>query len=311
MNSFRTEIHPHTTDFTINHQDGIMLNGSCFSENIGALFQRMRFNVNINSHGIIFNPESLAYSLDDLINVNIYSESDLGFHNNVFHSIHHHGRFNHASSDVVLETINSSIRDASQQLRNAKLLFVTFGSAWIYRLKKSSGVVANCHKLPGSDFDKSLMSHQEIEHRWRDLLKKLFVLNDKLQIVLTVSPVRHWRDGFSENQLSKANLLIAVNALCVEFKNVHYFPSYELVMDDLRDYRFYNSDMLHPNATAIDYIWQKLAHWCFDRRTKELLPKLEPLVKFIEHKPMNTDIARHSDLVKTKLDEIVRLIGSI
>lgn len=308
MNSFRTEIYPHKPDFDIQHQDGIMLNGSCFSENLGNLFRRCRFNVDINSHGIIYNPESLAGAFDDLLNQKVYNEDDLIFHNGVFHSVHHHGRFSNAVSEVVLESVNSAIESSAEFLRKSKLIFVTFGSAWIYRLKETNKVVANCHKLPGSDFSKSLMTHLDIEQRWRELFIQLFKLNDNLKVVMTVSPVRHWRDGFMENQISKAHLLIAASKLTDEFRNVSYFPSYELLMDDLRDYRFYNQDMLHPNELAIEYVWKKLSDWCFDDKTKMLLTKIEPLIKFIEHKPMKTDLDVHISIVERKQKEINALI---
>lgn len=295
----------------MNHQDGIMLNGSCFSENMGSLFQRLRFNVDINSHGIIYNPESLAVSFDDLLNQKVYKENDLNFHKGLFHSVHHHGRFSNALSEVVLESVNNAIKSSADHLRKSKLIFVTFGSAWIYRLKETNKVVANCHKLPGSDFSKSLMTHLEIEQRWRVLLTQLFERSDKLKVVMTVSPVRHWRDGFTENQISKSHLLIAVTKLTQEFSNVSYFPSYELLIDDLRDYRFYNQDMLHPNEVAMEYVWKKLSDWCFDDTTKMLLAKIEPLIKFIEHKPMKADLNVHMSIVERKQEELNALIAQI
>lgn len=307
--NFRTEIQLSKAPFEISHCDSLVLLGSCFSENIGMKFQRYRFQTSLNSHGIVFNPESVAVALEDSINKKIYTKDELIEHNGSFMSLSHHGRFNNENADSTLNEINNSIDESHQALKKAKALFITLGSAWAYRHKTSQKFVANCHKIPQSSFKKILIQHDELVERWTSLINKLKSFNQVIQIVFTVSPVRYWRDGAVENTLSKSQLIIATHELCERFENVHYFPSYELVIDDLRDYRFYKEDMLHPNDQAIQYVWEKLIDWCFSNNTKQLLHELEPHLRFIEHRPSNADDENYREL-KTKKEALVQKLLS-
>jgi len=311
MQTFRTEIINETAKFSLRHGDGIVMLGSCFAENIGEKLKRFRYSVNVNSHGIIFNPTSLSVALEDIILQRTYLLEDLILYDYVYHSPAHHGRFSHTESNLVLEAINQSISEAHTALKNAKVLMLTFGSAWMYRLKATNKIVANCHKMPGSSFDKELISHQEIEQKWKLLLEQLFAFNPHIEVVFSVSPVRHWRDGVNQNQISKSHLLIAVNTLTNAFHQAHYFPAYEFLLDELRDYRFYKEDMIHPNQVAIDFIWQKFINWCVESKTAELMQKMEPILRFIEHRPMRISEEKHEEVLQQKNSELQRLIKSL
>jgi len=308
--NFRTEIQLSKAPFEISHSDSLVLLGSCFSENIGMKFQRYRFQTSLNSHGIVFNPESVAVALEDSINNKIYSKDELMEHNGSFMSLSHHGRFNNENADSTLNEINNSIAASNQVLKKAKVLFITLGSAWAYRHNTSQKIVANCHKIPQSAFKKTIIQYDVIVERWTSLINKLKSFNQDIQIVFTVSPVRYWRDGAVENSLSKSQLIIATHALKEAFSNVHYFPAYELVIDDLRDYRFFKEDMLHPNDQAINYVWEKFCDWCFSDKTKSIFNELESLIRFLEHKPHHiTDDEKHQALKREKEALIQALIS--
>jgi hypothetical protein len=306
--NFRTEIEIAKANFQFSHNDKIVLLGSCFSENIGHKLQRCRFQVTINSHGIVFNPESAAIALEDVIDNKRYSKEGLIHFNGYYVSFNHHGKFNHENADVAVKEINDNITYRQEHLKHARVLFVTFGSAWAYRHKETKGIVTNCHKIPQSSFEKVLLSHEEIIARWSGLLEKLYAFNKDIKVVFTVSPVRYWRDGALQNQISKSHLIIAVHALKEKFNFAHYFPSYELVMDDLRDYRFFKEDMLHPNEVAINYIWEKLAAWCMSDETRQKLNQLEPLLRFTEHRPINSDTKDFEIVLAEKERQIQQLI---
>jgi len=307
---FRTEIKVGHAPFTITHRDDLVLMGSCFSESIGTILQRYRFGTTINSHGVIFNPESVAQALDDVIDRKVFAAPDLVQHAGVFFSYSHHGRFKSESADELLSVINNNISTAHLALSRAKVLLITFGSSWAYQLKMDGRIVANCHKQPQQYFEKVLLDHTLVEERWLPLLQKLRAFNPHLEIVFTVSPVRHWKDGPTNNQVSKAHLSIATRNFTDRFSGIHYFPAYEIVMDDLRDYRFYKEDMLHPSEVAVDYIWQKFRSWCIAPATNSLLDELEPLIRFTEHRPLHMSGDAFAVVLAEKEHQISEKIAS-
>lgn len=306
---FRTVVPVVNPGWEISYADKLLFTGSCFAENMGACMLRARFNAVVNPHGILFNPLSVANGLEDLISGRIYGHSDLYEHNGLFVSLRHHGRFNDADADITLANINASILAGRQQIMSASVLVVTWGSAWAYRWLEDGSIVANCHKIPQKHFSKVLLSHDEIVETWNKLIAALFTVNPKMKIVLTISPVRHWKDGVNENQLSKSHLLIAADQLCRQHEHLTYFPSYEIVLDELRDYRFYKEDMLHPNAVAVDYIWQRLAENYFSADTRRKLAAIEPLLRYLEHRPLHTSAEAHDALCARKESEIKAILG--
>lgn len=282
MDTFRT-ITPHPeASFDIKYSSKIALIGSCFSNHIAQNLSKRKFKVLKNPYGIIFNPISLCTSLEEILVKKVYDESHLVFHNELEHSLNHHSDFSHPDPAEVVKRINEQIRDAHDFLKSAEVLFLTLGTAWVYTYEDE--IVANCHKIPNHQFKKRLLSQQEIVESFSQVLKQLGAFNPKLQVVFTLSPVRHLKDGFEENSVSKAILRAVIHALQHQHPACGYFPSYEIMMDDLRDYRFYEKDMLHPNEQAIDYIWQKFYMSYMDEETLELMTRIEKLESAIQHR---------------------------
>jgi hypothetical protein len=283
MASFRTEFNFPPSSFKINHASALVLTGSCFSENIGRSLTERKFKVLSNPYGILFNPRSIARSVNEIIEGKIYGEKDLVLHNGVYHSMQHHSRFSGTDKNAVLQSINSAVKEAGAILRDASFIFITVGTAIVYRMQDHT--VGNCHKMPGSLFEKKMLSVNEVVDCFDDMIVSLQKFNSGLQIVFTLSPVRHLKEGFEENQVSKSVLRAAMHESIQKHTNVSYFPAYELVMDDLRDYRFYDTDMVHPSAEAVYYVWQKFAGHYFDEKTKSLVSRIEQLNTALAHRP--------------------------
>ena len=241
----------------VTYNTPVMFLGSCFAGEIGYRMASGKLPVMTNPHGTLFNPFSVARALDRFITDHEYTVQDLYLHQNRYMSLDHHTAFSSYDRDILIARLNETGRAASGFIRKASFLFVTFGTSYIYNLKESGETVANCHKLPSSLFNRTMASSQEIVSRWTETLDLLAAVNPALKVWFTVSPVRHLADGAHENQLSKARLLLASEELLRHPLVQGYFPAYEIFMDELRDYRYYASDMVHPSETAIDYIWEK------------------------------------------------------
>jgi len=281
---FRTEISPEKSDLRIGYHTSLFFTGSCFSEEIGLSLKRGKFDIVINPFGVLYNPASVADSLGRIIDEKHFTESDLYQYNKSYLSFSHDTSFSSELSEEVLKSINSNLIKASLKLRNAHFLFVTFGTARIYRLKSTGQIVSNCHKIPAAKFERELMDVDSIVDLWRDLIGKIRTINSNIKIVFTVSPVRHWKDGAHGNQLSKSILFIAIDKLMSEDKSLSYFPSYELLMDDLRDYRFYNNDLLHPSSEAVRYIRDFFTASYFDDDTLSLYNEVQKIISATEHR---------------------------
>lgn len=239
--------------FRIDFDCGIVSLGSCFSDEIGTRLKEGGFRIEANPFGTLYNPASIANALDRIIACREVTEADLVQHDGLWHSWHHHGSFSHPTINETLEACNTSLHRAHEALLSARLLMITFGTAWVFKLN-GQGVVANCHKLPADNFVRRKMSVDEIVSLWQPLLKKLRTHNSELTTIFTVSPIRHMADGAHGNQLSKATLLLAVEQLA---SCGHYFPSYEIILDELRDYRFFGPDMTHPSPLAVDIVYDR------------------------------------------------------
>ena len=282
----RTELYPIPASFPINYQTPMLGIGSCFTENIGEKLAARRLPVLQNPFGIVYNPLSIAAQLDVLMSEKLFLERDLVELNGAYHSWLHHGFYSDEKVETVLNNINTSIKNARLFLKNTKRLFLTFGSATVFQLKTTSEVVANCHKAPPQYFDRRRLSTTEIVAALSPVLEKLSTQLIDLQIIITVSPVRHLRDGLIENNLSKATLLLAADELAQKFSHVSYFPAYELIMDDLRDYRFFERDMMHPTPQAIDYVWQFFSDTYFSEATKTEIREVEKINAMQAHRPL-------------------------
>lgn len=270
----------------ISYQQHIFLAGSCFAESIGERFSAARFHTVINPSGILYNPHSIAFSLRNILEEKQYAEHELLSYNDLWHSLHHHGCFSSKNKSQTLGEINALISSAHDALKKTGWLIITFGSAFAWKYKASGDIVANCHKLPGTEFEKMFLSADLIVEEWTSLLTLIRKFNPQLKIMFTVSPVRYIRDGLMENSLSKASLITAIHELCGRH-NTLYFPAYEYVTDVLRDYRFYKEDMVHPTKQAVDFVWEKFTEQVFDRETKQILAEVEKFNSLSSHIPLH------------------------
>lgn len=305
---FRTQVKPEKASFSFSHTTPIVLMGSCFAENMGSRLSDYFFPVDMNPFGTLYNPASVAAGLRMLMGNVRLQRSDLFEQEGVFHSFTHHSRFSDASEEVCLQKINERLEASARALQEAERLVITLGTAWVYRLKGDGRVVANCHKLPDRLFIRERLSVDAIVADWTELIEALRRKNPCLKLLFTVSPVRHWKDGANGNQLSKATLLLAVNELCNKYPGiVDYFPAYEIMMDDLRDYRFYADDMLHPSPLAVDYIWESFATTYLTDDTRKLLKELAGIRKALNHKPFNPDNEPYRAFLRQTIEKASRL----
>ena len=263
--------------------------GSCFTENIGNKMVELKYPADINPFGILYNPMSVANGLELLLENKTVQEEELIQHNGIWHSFSHHGRFSSTDKKECLENINGRIKTSADIFKRADFLFLTFGTSWIYRLKSTDQIVSNCHKIPAKEFVRQRLSFNEIIETYEHLLKKIWIKNPKLRVVFTVSPIRHWKDGAIENQRSKAGLILAVDELIKIFgkEKCAYFPSYEIVMDELRDYRFYSEDMLHLTDVAVHHIWEIFEHALIEEKDRKTAMEIKKIVNAARHRPMN------------------------
>lgn len=303
---FRRELIVRSFPEKISIKDPIMLVGSCFSENLGEKLKHNRFNVMVNPSGIMFNPVSITRSLTSYITGHPYDRSMIFRTQEWWTSWDHHTKFSHADPDALLEMMNNSLNEAHDFLRKTKWLIITLGSAWVYQLDNGE-VVANCHKVPTDKFRKKLLAVEDVLSSLDNLIHRLFIYNPGIKIMFTISPVRHLRDGFIENNRSKAVLIQAVHHLVDKFSNLFYFPSYELVIDDLRDYRFYAEDMVHPNYQATEYVWQKFVDACMDAGTLNVMKEINMVNAARAHKPFQPQSEAHRKFRRQQFDTLLRL----
>lgn len=297
--TFHLDFNPPASQQKLRHQEEILMMGSCFSEHIAERLSALKFSVATNPFGIVFNPESICKMLHRIIDKDYFTVVDIFEKEERFFSFEVHSLISSSSANVFLKELNASIDHWHENLKSCKFLTLTFGSAFAYWHLERKEIVANCHKFPNSDFKKRLFSSTNIIDSYSVLLHKLLMFNPKLNIVFTVSPVKHLRDGVVENNLSKAILIQSVHQLIAKFNVCHYFPAYELVNDDLRDYRFYEADMAHPNQQAIDYVWQKFADVYFDLETKKLIEKIQEINQAMNHRPFNVLSESHLKFKQT------------
>jgi len=277
----------------IDYRQQIMLTGSCFTEHIGHRLAELKFNTLQNPNGILFDPISVCNSLISYMEARQYTTQELYYHHELYHSWAHHSRFSGPFAKDVIEGINRSQRQAGVFLKSTDWLIITLGSANSYRLASTGDTVANCHKAPAQTFEKHMHTTTEIITALDGMLYRLFRFNPKLKVIFTISPVRHIRDGIIENNRSKARLLEAVHHMVDKFDRLHYFPAYELVVDVLRDYRFYDIDLVHPNYAATQFVLEKFQETYMDEATSSLMEELDKIRIARAHKPFHPDSERH------------------
>ena len=254
--NFTTKIPIQKSNLSIDYASKIVLLGSCFVENMGEKFEYFKFQTTINPFGIIFNPVSLCRIIERSVQKNYFTENDIFFHNELWHCFDVHSELSNSDKDAFLESLNDLINSTNKQLNDSTHIIITLGTSWVYRNIETNEIVANCHKVSQNQFTKELLSIHQTEESLQSIISLIHSVNPNCNFIFTVSPVRHIKDGFAENTLSKAHLIAAIHKTITHHPSpITYFPAYEIMMDELRDYRFYAEDMLHPSQTAIDYIW--------------------------------------------------------
>ncbi len=307
MQSFRTILPPLPGLPQIQADDHLLCLGSCFAQEIGNRIVDGRWSVRLNPFGTLYHPFPMAEGLLRLLEDRPFEAEDLFYYQEQWHSFAHHGQFSGSDQGETLTKINQTLTAGSAQLKKTNLLILTLGTANGFVHNDSSQVVANCHKLPGQDFTKKLFAPDTIYEKLAPVLNRMANQFPKLKILLTVSPVRHLRDGLMTNQRSKASLLLACAELEKNIASAHYFPAYELLMDDLRDYRFYKNDLMHPTEMAVDYIWEYFRENCFSEETRIYYEEIIAINKGLAHRPLRPDSAAHRQFVenlKVKMTEL-------
>lgn len=286
---FKTTIDVPHSAFEISHAQKGMSVGSCFSTNIGSRLHNAKFPILVNPLGTIYNPVSIANTIDLLFGTKAFDEQQVFFANGVWQSYYLHTSFSSVTKDEVLRKFQAVKEDFQQNFKSLDYVILTLGTAWVYELKSSKQIVNNCHKTPASQFNRRRLSVAECVSVLKHAIEQLRNENPNLHVIFTVSPIRHWKDGAHENQVSKSTLFLAIEELQNSLQNIFYFPAYEFLMDDLRDYRFYADDMLHPSDVAIEYIWEKFSETYFSKETKDVIKQIDSIQKALEHKPFNAE----------------------
>ena len=287
---FRTTVKTGENRGWLHHSDNVVLLGSCFSDNIGTKMHGALFNATVNPMGTLYNPMSIARGVKRLINNEPVAGLDLFMQGGVWNSYDFHSRHSMPDKQATLDRMNSRIDQGHKALQEARLLTITMGTAIVYRLKTTGEVVANCHKVPQHEFERKMASVNEMVRTLDEMLKALHTFNPDLNIILTVSPIRHIADGLDINALSKASLRVAIHEVMARHRDYcDYFPAYEIMLDDLRDYRFYSSDMVHPSDVAVEYIWQAFQATYLDDRSALAVARCERIHKRLQHRPMSAN----------------------
>lgn len=295
--SFRTEIRLKPSGWKIRYPDIFFSLGSCFAEHWHHKLKETGFGSFSNPCGIVYNPISLAHQLSKTLSASSWEETDLVFHDNLYHGLLHHGSFSHQDPRQTLDAMNERLMLAHAHLFKSTVLVITLGTALVYIHKPTGRLVANCHKIPANQFERRFLSVEEILNAYAPLLEQVKAILPALRIILTVSPVRYLKEGFVDNSISKSILLLAARQLLEANDQIHYFPAYEILLDDLRDYRFYEEDMTHPNEQAIDYIWSRFTSCYFEPDTIYIMDQVKKLNLSQKHRALHPESSGHREFL--------------
>ncbi|MGB6267565.1 MAG: GSCFA domain-containing protein [Olleya sp.] len=282
----------------IDYNSKVLLLGSCFTENIGDKFEYFKFQNYINPFGVLFHPKAIETLVSNTLNGKKYTEDDVFFNNEQFHCFDAHSKLSSQTKSLLLHKLNAASQKTSHYLKQASHVIITLGTAWVYRFLETEKIVANCHKIPQQQFQKELLSVDDIVLSLQSITDQIEQVNPKINFIFTVSPVRHIKDGFIENTQSKSHLITAIHQFLnsqsvIKNSQSYYFPSFEIMMDQLRDYRFYKQDMLHPSDLAIQYIWERFKHVWVSETTEQTMEEVAFIQKGLMHKPFNPDSKAH------------------
>lgn len=304
---FRTIINNKPLSYKIDYDKVLFFLGSCFSDNIGQRFVDRKFNTTINPFGNIYNPISIFKNISRILSNQEVSDEEVIFSNELYFSFFHHTLLANTNKEAYKLEINKLIHASHNSILSTDVLIITLGTAWVYETKSNKEVVANCHKLPSSQFEKRLLNLKEITSGFSEMFKELKKGNPKLKVIFTLSPVRHIKDGIEENSLSKSILRVAIQEIVDYYEDCFYYPAYEIMNDDLRDYRFYEKDLIHPNEQAVEYIWQNFLEKVVSENAKQTINKVEKVLSAVNHKPFNKSTQSHQKFIEKTLAEIAEL----
>jgi len=280
---FHTEIKLHPIEQTIHYGDGLLFLGSCFADEVGAICKGLGFNTMVNPFGVLYNPASIAQAVERLHKGKPFSHEEvIAVGEGQYCTFSHNTAFWNESENALLEQVNENLNKSQKHFLKSKWVVLSLGTSWVFRSKETQQVVANCHKLPANQFEREFMTVEQSTALLSGLVKQ----HPGKQFIFTVSPLRHLKDGLHENQLSKAALLLAVDEVCKKYDNAHYFPAYEILLDELRDYRFYKEDMVHPTEQAVRYIWERFVDFAIDPKEKPAMQAAQELRQMLHHRPM-------------------------
>ena len=296
---FHTEINIKPLEQTVVYADALLFLGSCFADEVGVICKGLGFNALVNPFGVLYNPASIAQSVERLDSGKLFTRDDvIAVGERQYCTFNHNTAFWNTSEDMLLQTINQRLGEAHEHFMKSKWLVVSLGTSWVFKHRMSGQIVSNCHKLPAHQFDREFLTVE----RSSQYLSGIVEQHPEKQFIFTVSPLRHLKDGMHGSQLSKAALLLAVNEICRQFANAHYFPAYEIMMDELRDYRFYKEDMVHPTEQAVRYIWERFAEFAINASEKPAMNAAAELRQMLEHKPLfpETEAFKRFELQKER-----------
>ena len=307
---FRTKIPIPQSDFKINYNSKIVLLGSCFAENMADKLDFFKFENSCNPFGILFHPLAIEKLIDFAISEKHFNEEDVFFHNERWHCFDAHSDLSNSSQFAVIANLNSIVKSLKLELQEASHIIITYGTSWVYRNIATNKIVANCHKVPQGAFRKEILSIGNIEKSIQNTINLIQKINPNCNFIFTVSPVRHLKDGFIENQQSKAHLFSAIHqTINNKPQTINYFPSYEIMMDELRDYRFYAEDMIHPNQVAVDYIWQQFAETSISQDGLTIMKEVEIIQKGLAHRPFNPNSESHQQFLSKLQGKRTKLVS--
>ena len=298
----------------IDYNSKIISFGSCFAENMADKLEYFKFHNAVNPFGIIFNPVSIENLVNRAVNKIEFSEKDVFFQNDLWHCFEVHSVLSTTSKELLIENLNKILHHFRTQIIEATHFIITYGTSWVYRHKVSNKIVANCHKVSQNQFDKEILSVQDIEESIKSTIDLIHSINPNCKFIFTISPVRHIKDGFVENQRSKAHLITALQTVISNLHPANYFPSYEILLDELRDYRFYADDMLHPSQIAIDYIWIKFFENYVSESEFSTMNQVCEIQRALKHRPFNPDSESHLKFLSnlnlkiSKIQEVLPLV---
>jgi GSCFA family len=306
---FRTQIPISKSNNLIDYNARIVSLGSCFAQNMGEKFNYFKFQNIVNPFGIIFNPVSIEKIMSRVVNEEYYTQKDIFFHNERWHCFEAHSDLSHENKNVFIDNLNQIVKSTNQQITKSTHIIITLGTSWVYKNIETNAIVANCHKVPQKQFAKELLSVEVIQNSLQQIISLVKTINKEAKFIFTVSPVRHIKDGFVENTLSKSHLITAIHGLLNTeyYENTEYFPSYEIMMDELRDYRFYAEDMLHPNQVAINYIWERFFQIQITEEVYQTMQDVCSIQRSLQHKPFNINSESHQQFLSKLKDKMAKL----